>query len=146
MVECGVMEETAQNALQWKICPAKMYPKKAIFGWSLILFVGFLISTTSLVLGICLTAILIATQATFLFYSTFTIDDDGVIAKYPFRKKHYAWDQVKRVAFFKDVCYLFSRKKPSNLDGWSGIAVIYGDRRGDVIARIKSHLREGVVA
>jgi hypothetical protein len=123
-----------------------MYPKKAFFGWILILFVGFLISTTSIVLGICLTAILIATQATFLFYSTFKIDDEGVFAKYPFRKKHYSWNQVKRVNFFKDVCYVFSRKKPSTLDGWSGIAVIYGDRREDVIARIKSHLQEGVAA
>jgi hypothetical protein len=106
--------------------------------------VGFLISTTSIVLGICLTAILIATQATFLFYSTFTIDDEGVFAKYPFRKKHYSWNQVKRVNYFKDVCYVFSRRKPSSLDGWSGIAVIYGDRREDVIARIKSHVQEGV--
>ena len=143
-VECGAMEEVSPVEMQWKICPAKMYPKKAFFGWTLILFVGLMISSTSILLGVCLTGVLIATQATFLFNSTFTISSKGLVAKYPFRKKQYNWEQVRRVAFFKDVCYLFSRKKPSNMDGWSGIAVIYGDNREDVVSVIKSHLGEDV--
>jgi hypothetical protein len=137
------MEETAQNALQWKICPAKMYPKKAVFGWILILVVGFLISTTSIVLGICLTAILIATQAVFFFTTTYTIDKKGLVAKFPIRKKQYTWEQIRRVKYFKEACFLFTRKKPSNMDGWTGITVMYGDKRDEVIRVIKSHLLEG---
>jgi hypothetical protein len=44
----------------------------------------------------------------------------------------------------KDVCYMFSRKKPSNLDGWTGIAVLYGDNRDIVIEKIKSYLNKDV--
>ena len=138
------MEETAPIEMQWKICPAKMYPKKAVLGWFLILVFGFFISSTSIILGIGLTGVLIATQATFLFTSSFAINNDGLVAKYPIRKKQYAWEQVRRVKFFKDTCYLFRRKKPSNMDGWFGISVFYGDRRDEVVSAIKSHLRKDV--
>jgi len=138
------MEESTKTEMKWKICPAKMYPKKAVIGWVIIIGLGLAIASTNIILGLCLTAVLIATQATFLFPSTFSITDDGVIAIYPIRRKHYSWSQVRRVKFFKDVCYLFSRKKPSNLDGWSGMALFYEENREDVIQAIRDHLREGV--
>ncbi len=138
------MESASLVEMQWKVCPAKIYPQKALFGWVLIIVLGLMISTTSILLGICLTGVLIATQATFLFHSTFTITNEGLVAKYPFRKKQYKWEQVRRVAFMKDVCYMFSRKKPSNLDGWTGIAVLYGDNRDIVIEKIKSYLNKDV--
>ena len=138
------MDEAAKVEMRWTVCPAGMYPKKAAFGWLIILVVGLLISSTSIMLGICLTALLIGTQATFLFPTTFTIGEEGLNAKYPIRKKYYTWEKVRRAKFLKDVCYLFTRKKPSNLDGWSGIAVFYGDKRDEIITAIKSHLREDV--
>lgn len=137
------MEESAPIEMQWKSCPAKMYPKKAFLGWFIIIIVGFFISTTSVIMGIGLTAILIATQATFLFTSSFVITGEGVVAKYPIRKKQYTWEQIRRVKFFKDACFLFSRKKPSNMDGWSGMTLFYGDKRDAVVEAIKSHLLEG---
>ena len=137
------MEEVAPVEMKWKVCPAMVYPKKAFFGWLLIVIVGFLISTTSLILGICLSAVLIATQANFLFSSTFTINELGVEAKYPISRKKYAWEQVQRVKFFKESCYLFTRKKPSNLDGWTGMAVFYHDQRDKIVPVIKSLLCEG---
>ena len=137
------MEEVAPVEMKWKVCPAMVYPKKAFFGLLLIVIVGFLISTTSLILGICLSAVLIATQANFLFSSTFTINELGIEAKYPISKKKYTWEQVRRVKFFKESCYLFTRKKPSNLDGWSGMAVFYHNQQEKIVPVIKSHLREG---
>jgi hypothetical protein len=95
------------------------------------------------VLGICLTAILIATQAVFFFTTTYTIDKKGLVAKFPIRKKQYTWEQIRRVKYFKEACFLFTRKKPSNMDGWTGITVMYGDKRDEVIRVIKSHLLEG---
>ena len=143
LVECGAMEEIAPIEMQWKVCPAKVYHKKAIFGWILIVVLGAFISSTSIILGILLTAVLVATQANFFFNSTFKINEEGLEAKYPFRTKKYTWKQVRRVKFFKDACYLFTRNKPSNLDGWSGIAVYYLDQRDRVVPAIKSHLLEG---
>lgn len=145
LLECGAMEEVAPVETKWKICPAMVYPKKAFFGWLLIVIVAFLISSTSLILGICLSAVLIATQANFLFSSTFTINEQGIEAKYPISRKKYTWEQVRRVKFFKDSCYLFTRKKPSNLDGWSGMSVLYLDQRDNIVPVIKSHLLEGTM-
>jgi hypothetical protein len=138
------MDENNLEDLQWRVSLAKIYPKKAVLGWSVILGVGVLISSTSILLGLGLTIVLIATQATFLFPSTFVISQRGLLANYPIRKKFYSWDQIRRASFFNDACYLFRRKKPSNLDGWTGLAVFYGDKRDEVVAAIKSHLREDV--
>ena len=137
-------EQKQHEELRWRVSLAKMYPKKAVLGWTVILIVGILISSTSILLGVGLTIVLIATQATFLFPSTFVISHRGILAKYPIRKKFYSWDHIRRASFFKDACYLFRRKKPSNLDGWTGLAVFYGDKRDEIVVAIKSHLREDV--
>jgi hypothetical protein len=144
MLECGAMEDMDQNAMQWKLCPAKMYPKKAFFGWFLIVLVGALLFSTSIILGICLTALLIASQANFLFSSTFIINDKGFIAKYPLKRKQIAWEQVQRVQFCKDICYFFTRKKPSTLDCWSGAHILYGDKRIEVVDFIKARLHQDI--
>ena len=138
------MEETQPIDLQWKVCPAKLHPKKAIWAGLLILVVGFAITTSGVVLGLGLSVVLIATQAVFFFTTTYTITDAGVCAKFPIRKKQYTWEQIRRVAFFKEACFVFSRKKPSNLDAWTGITIMYGEKRDEVVAAIKSHLREDV--
>ncbi len=133
------------NEMKWKICPARTYRKKAVLGWLVILICFLLTITTNVILGICLTAILIATQANFLFSSTFTLNESGITAKYPLRTKKYSWVQVKRVKFFKDACYMFTRKKPSNLDGWSGMAVFYLEKRDKYVPVIKQHLGKDVL-
>ena len=144
MLECGTMEEMDPNEMQWKVCPAKLHPKKAVFAAIFILLVCALISTSGIVLGLCMAGVLFGTQAIFFFTTTYTIDDKGLVAKFPIRKKQYTWEQVRRVKFFKEACFLFTRKKPSNMDGWTGITVMYGDKQEEVVAAIKTHLSEGV--
>ena len=133
-------DKTPIEELCWSVCPAKIHPRKALFGLLVILLFGALITTTNLILGICLIGVLVGTQATFFFPTRFSLDDEGLRANYPLRTKYYTWQQVRRVKFFKEACYLFTRKKPSNLDGWTGIAVFYGAKRHEVVSAIKSHL------
>ncbi|MBC8202947.1 MAG: hypothetical protein H8E91_03875 [Planctomycetes bacterium] len=137
---------TTTKEIKWSVRPAKMHPKKAVFALLVDLGFGALIASNSLILGICMTAVLIGTQATFLFTSKFTISEAGVKAKYPARTKYYTWEQIRRAKFFKEACYLFTRKKPSNLDGWSGIAVFYGEDRDKIVAAIKSRLSSEVAS
>ena len=140
----GSMEKSPKLEMRWKVCPASMHPKKAVFGWAIILFFGFFIASNSIILGVALTTLLVATQATFLFPTTFTIDEEGLRAKYPIRRKFYSWSSIRRVQFFKEACYLFTRKKPSKLDSWSGIPVFYGVEKEEVVAAIKAHLDEDI--
>ncbi len=139
------MEAKEQVKMQWKVCPAKLHPTKAVWASIFILVVGFAIASSGILLGIALAGVLVGTQAIFFFTTTYTIDEKGLVAKYPIRKKQYSWDQVRRVKYFKEACFLFTRKKPSNMDSWSGISVMYGDKRDEVIAAIKSYLHEGTV-
>lgn len=140
-----VMDEKITNSeMEWSACPAKMHPKRAVFAWLIIVFFGAVIVTTNLILGICMAGVLIATQATFLFSTRFTISEDGLRAKYPIRTKFYAWKQIRRSKFFKEACFMFTRKKPSNLDSWTGMTVFYGENRDEIIAAIKSHLQPEV--
>lgn len=147
-MHCSIRMEdkTTIEDLCWSVCPAKNHPKKALFGWLVILLFGTFITTTNLILGICLIGVLVGTQATFFFTTRFSIDDEGLRANYPLRTKYYTWHQVQRVKFFNEACYLFTRKKPSNLDGWTGLAVFYGEKRHEVVLAIKSHLGSEVMA
>jgi len=137
-------EITPTEKIIWRVCPAKLHRKKAAFAILADLGFGALVATNSLILGICMTGVLIATQATFLFSSKFTISKEGIKARYPVRTKYYNWDQIRRAKFFNEACYLFTRKKPSNLDGWSGLAVFYAENRDETIDAIKSRLKPDV--
>ncbi len=143
------MEQThaqEKNTIEWRVWPASMQPRRCIFAWAIIAISGALIMSTDLIIGILLTVLFIGSLSTFLFPSRFRIDQEGLTAMYPIRKKYYKWSQVRRAKFFNDACYLFTRKKPSNLDGWSGIAVYYGNRKDEIAALLKAHLQEGVVS
>jgi len=137
-------EKTVQDEFKWSACPAKKHPRKAAFALLVDLGFGALIASNSLILGICMAGVLIATQATFLFTSRFSIDEEGICAKYPIRKKVYTWKQIRRAKFFNEACYLFTRKKPSNLDGWSGLTIFYGEDRDEIIRVVKSHLEPDI--
>ena len=137
-------EKTVQDEFKWSVCPAKKHPRKVAFVLLVDLGFGALIASNSLILGIFMAGVLIATQATFLFTSRFSINEDCIRAKYPFRKKVYTWKQIQRAKFFNEACYLFTRKKPSNLDGWSGLTVFYGEDRDEIIRVVKSHLEPDI--
>ena len=138
------MEAKEKTSIEWRVWPASLRPKQAISTWILIVVLGYVILDTDPITGVLLLGLFIASLSTFLFPSKFKIDDEGMTAKYPIRKKYFKWSQVRRAKFFDDACYLFTRKKPSNLDGWSGIAVFYGDQKDEIVASLKDHLQDGI--
>ena len=136
------MKDKQKDELTWKVCPAPLHTWKGVCAWVVIIGVGLVIMGTDLILGLVALVFMIASLATFIFPSTFTIDGEGLLAKYPIRKKYYTWKQVRRAKFFDDACYLFTRKKSSFAE--SRMAVIFGDQQKKISTAIKSHLREDV--
>lgn len=134
------MDDSYSNEFTWSVRPASLHPKKAVFAWVLIFVVGALMASVSLLLGICSVILLIATQATFLFPTRFSIDEVGLHAKYPIQKKRFKWTSVRRVMFGREGCCLFARKKASILDGFSGLPVFYGVCKEEVESAIKTYL------
>ncbi len=136
------MEETAQVEMKWKVCPAQLQPWKGALAWLSIFGTVIMIFDINPIAGIGSLAFLLSTLGFFIFPTTFTIDSEGIHAKYTISVKYYSWEQIRRAIFFKDSCTLFTRKKPT-LVGGSGMRVLFGNQATQITQIIKSHLLEG---
>jgi hypothetical protein len=89
-------------------------------------------------------AVLILATNRFFFPSRFTIDEEGITARYPLRTMHRKWTELRRFVHDRDGGYLSRRARASRLDGYQGMHILFGDQRDVVIDRIRRFLREGV--
>ena len=139
------MDSRANKSIEWSVCPAMLSPVKGACVWLFISALGVAIMQTDFLLGLLLFGLLVGLLSSFLFSTNFCISEKGLIAKYPIRTKRYGWDQIRRVKFFDDSFYLFSRHKPSSLDNWYFMSVFYGDKKAEVHSAVTEYLREDVV-
>lgn len=137
------MEENCTDELTWKVCPATLHPWKGVGVWLLLVGTAIVVLDTNLIVGVCSIAFLLVTLATFMFPSTYTIDDDGIRANYPLHRKEYSWGQIKQARFLNDSCTLFDTSKRSWMSG-SGMHVYFGRQTKEIAPEIKSHLSEGI--
>lgn len=138
------MESSDVATYSWTCNPSDIHPVKRVFAWGCVVLFGGSIIMSNVLLGVALTIVLIASIATFLFPSRFTIDDSGVTASYPLRKKFYEWSQIRRLKMFQHSAYMFKRKKPSNLDGWTGLTLFFNSDRDEIVKRLNHFLSEEV--
>ena len=138
------MESSDAATYSWTCNPSAIHPVKRVFALGCIVLFGGSIIMSNVLLGVVLTAVLIASIATFLFPSTFSIDQSGITACYPLRKKYYQWSQIRRFKMFQHSAYMFKRKKPSNLDGWTGLALFFNADREEIVKRLNQFLSEEV--
>lgn len=142
---CGLsMEKTNTDELTWKVCPAAAHPWKGVCAWLVIIGTAAMIMDTNLIVGICSLVFLLITLATFIFPSTFTIDEEGIRAIYPLHKKQYSWGQIKKARFLENSCALFQSRRRSWVSG-SGMHVFFGTQSCKVAPAIKAHLTEDVL-
>ncbi len=141
---CHLMESSDAITYSWTCNPSDIHPVRRVFAWGCVILFGSSIIMSNAILGVALTAVLIASIATFLFKSTFTIDQSGITASYPLRKKFYEWSQIRRLKMFQHSAYMFKRKKPSNLDGWTGLALFFNSNREEIVKHLDRFLSEDV--
>ncbi len=87
--------------------------------------------------------VLVAALNRFFFPSRFTIDDQGITARFPLRRQRCRWADLRRYAVDRHGCYLSTRAKRSRLDAYRGMHVLFGRHRDAVMEGIHAHLREG---
>ena len=138
------MESSDAITYSWTCNPSDIHPVRRVFAWSCVVLFGGSIIMSNALLGVALTAVLIASIATFLFPSKFTLDPSGVTAKYPLRKKFYEWSQIRRLKVFQHSAYMFKRRKPSNLDGWTGLTLFFNANRDEIVTHLDHYLSEDV--
>jgi hypothetical protein len=75
----------------------------------------------------------------FYLPSRFSIDEEGITARYPLSHRRLRWADLRRFALGEHGAFLSTRAAASRMDT-SGVQVLFGGDRESVVARIRSHL------
>ncbi len=141
---------SAQNlhpaaAFTWHAHPAGERTGPAVLGLVIVAALAAAVwATVHSVTGAVVSAIvLVVSLNRFYFRSHFEIDSDGIIARYPLRTQRLRWSDTRRFVVGHYGGFLSGRSKPSRLDAWQGLHILFGRQRATVIDRIQAHLGEG---
>jgi hypothetical protein len=74
----------------------------------------------------------------FFLPSRFSIDAHGITAQFPLRRKHLRWRDVRRFLHDQHGGYLSTRSRASRLDAFSGMHLMFGQQREEVMQRIRA--------
>ncbi len=84
--------------------------------------------------------VLVASLSRFFFPSRFSIDADGITARFPLGTKRLRWDEARRFVVDDRGGFLSTRARRSWLDAYRGVHVLFGRSRGQVVDLIRSRL------
>jgi hypothetical protein len=126
----------------WRAHPARERPGAATLGG---LAVVLLSGAAALFFGHSAFALpaalfLLLSLNRFFFPSRFRIDSSGIHGDYPIGRKSFTWKDVRRVAEDDRGLWLSSRARPSRLDAYQGMHVLFGAQRAEVSTRIRQFL------
>lgn len=90
--------------------------------------------------GLLAAAFLVLALNRFLLPSRFEIDDEGITARYPLRRQRARWTELRRVVHDRHGAFLSRRARPSRLDAFAGLHVLFGAERVRVLEAIRARL------
>jgi hypothetical protein len=90
--------------------------------------------------GILALAVLFLSLGRFFFASRFILDGEGVTARYLLRTQRCRWSEVRRFCHDSRGAYLSTRSRPSRLDAYRGVHLLFGPVREEVLEAIRSRL------
>jgi hypothetical protein len=146
---------TGETAAQqeWRAHPAREHAGRALAGAALIAAVAAAVLATVLLdgggLGGALAwsggaaALLVLSTHRFYLPSRYAIDDEGITAISWLGRRHLRWADLRRFTCDANGGYLSTRARPSRLDAFKGMHVLFGDQRDEVVAAIRAHLGQG---
>jgi hypothetical protein len=80
----------------------------------------------------------------FFLPTTFSIDKEGITARYPLRQQRLSWGEVRRFLCDQYGGYLSRRQIRSRMDGFSGMHITFGDHQEDAEQMIRRFLPQEV--
>ena len=142
-----------QPLFSWRAHPAMERKTHAFAGAGVILFVGgvvfVMVRVDGAVMGLAAAwaglSVLVLGLALNRFFlpSRFSIDEEGITASFPLRRRRFRWADIRRFAHDRHGGYLSTRARRSRLDAYSGLHILFGSRDDEVIEQIRAHLRLG---
>lgn len=138
-------DEQPMHAYRWRAHPAREHAGKALVAALLVgaiaVLAGLLMDSVWWGCGAFLA--MLAALNRFFLPTGFAIDDEGITARYPFRRQRFRWSDLRRFAVDDHGGYLSTRARRSWLDAYRGMHVLFGAQRDAVVERIRRQLREG---
>jgi len=140
-VDQALANPNSPESFIWRAWPARERPLAASFGGLTILAMA---GVTMLSFGPwwATAACLILFLALNRFYlpSSFAVDATGIVSKFPFREQRLAWNTVRRFLHDSQGGFLSTRGVSSRLDAFSGLHILFGSQRNEIISLIESHI------
>lgn len=135
--------EPQTDVLTWRVCPARERPLATALALLVIAAACWLTVET---MGDPWWAVLAAgffliTLHRFLLPSEFRIDADGVTARSAFTSAKVRWSDVRRFQHDSQGGMLSSRRRPSILDSFQGVHIVFRGNRDEVVRRIESRMQ-----
>lgn len=130
--------------LTWTVWPAGQRPHAAaavvmlILGVSWYGYAGF----GSVLYSVIALVVLTASLASFLFPTTYTLDDEGVQASGFLHGKHMAWKDLACFIRAPDFVALSTADPPTERSCRQGMILRLGANGDEVVARISRHLSQ----
>ena len=84
--------------------------------------------------------ILVMSLNRFFFASEFSLDDEGITARWPFRRQKRRWDEIRRFDHGRHGGTLSRRAVRNRLDSFQAMPVLFGRDSHDVVSAIRTHL------
>lgn len=130
------------SRLTWEAHPARDHVLRAIAGLLVIVIFSGLtaIIMGSSAWGVLAAVILVGVVNRFYFPSRFEIDDEGITAHYPLRRRRVPWSAIRRFGHDDEGGYLSRRAVASRFD-FGGLPVHFGREGRAAIDRIRAYVR-----
>ena len=136
------MSERFAATFSWSAHPARERPRQAILSALAITALAVAAGRLGQHPGWSLLAalVLVAALNRFFFPSRFTIDANGITARYPLGRRRLEWHRLRRFLHDARGGYLSTRATASRLDAYRGTHLLFGSSRARVVELIQARI------
>jgi hypothetical protein len=122
------------SVLRWSVLPAKRSPKKT---WAVVIFLSVFLAVVYFFYGlfaVCLGLVLLALSLLPFFLRTrYEFSEDGFVVKKPYSRLKKEWSSFRSYYPDKNGVLLSPFAKPSRLENFRGVYIMFGDERDAVL-------------
>ncbi len=139
------MSDENNQILSWRAHPARERRAQAMGAWAVILALSFATYAmfNHVAWPLLAAGLLIISLNRYFFPSRFTIDEEGITARYPLRQLHLRWADVRRFVHDRNGGYLSTRARPSRLDAYRGMHLLFSEQRETIVQCIQRLIAQG---
>jgi hypothetical protein len=136
-------QQASQSVYSWVAHPAREQPARAAVGlvWILAVAAVLYATTFSLFWPAFAVIFLLAALNRFFFSSRYIVDEEGITATCLLRWQRMNWVDVKRFVHDERGGMLSDRPRPSRLDAYRGVHVLFGKDGPQAVRAIEERLR-----